>query len=164
MVCVFYKRKHRRDGFLSVLSLVVHPIVHVAASGRFLPGQARRAAESIRVQHTMDSVLQTRASGRVFFRNERQEGWLEDLESTFRHFGRVTNEIPFDNDRGFVSRRAVATREVTLTQISGLRSRAPATGLRSASRTMLPGRQPVARLARRQAPRPEQRFGCTRPE
>ena len=116
MVCVFYKRKHRRDGFLSVLSLVVHPIVHVAASGRFLPGQARRAAESIRVQHTMDSVLQTRASGRVFFRNERQEGWLEDLESTFRHFGRVTNEIPFDNDRGFVSRRAVATREVTLTR------------------------------------------------
>ena len=62
------------------------------------------------------SVLQTRASGQVFFRNERQEGWLEDLESTFRHFGRVTNEIPFDNDRGFVSRRAVATREVTLTR------------------------------------------------
>ena len=99
-----YSRKQRRDGFLLVLSLVVHPIVHVAASGRFVPGPARRAAESIR------------ASGRVFFRNERQEGWLEDLESTFRHFGRVTNEIPFDNDRGFVSRRAVATREVTLTR------------------------------------------------
>ncbi len=48
----------------------------------------------------MDSVLRTRASGRVFFRNERQEGWLDDLESIFLHFGRVTNEIPFDNDRG----------------------------------------------------------------
>jgi transposase len=47
------------------------------------------------------------------FRNERQESWLEGLESTFRHFGGVTSEVLFDNDRGLVSRHEVATREVT---------------------------------------------------
>jgi transposase len=46
------------------------------------------------------------------FRNERQESWLEGLESTFRHFGGVTTEILLDNDRGLVSRHDVATREV----------------------------------------------------
>ena len=45
------------------------------------------------------------------FRNERQESWLEGLESTFRHFGGVTSEVPFDKDRGLVSRHEVATRE-----------------------------------------------------
>jgi transposase len=46
------------------------------------------------------------------FRNERQESWLEGLESTFRHFGGVTAEVLFDNDRGLVSRHDVETREV----------------------------------------------------
>lgn len=46
------------------------------------------------------------------FRNERQESWLEGLESTFGHFGGVTAEILLDNDRGLVSRHDVATREV----------------------------------------------------
>ena len=46
------------------------------------------------------------------FRNERQESWLEGLESTFRHFGGVTAEILLDNDRGLVTRHDVATREV----------------------------------------------------
>ena len=46
------------------------------------------------------------------FRNERQESWLEGLESTFRHFGGVTAEILFDNDRGLVSRHDIVTREV----------------------------------------------------
>lgn len=46
------------------------------------------------------------------FRNERQESWLEGLESTFRHFGGVTAEILFDNDRGLVTRHDVQTREV----------------------------------------------------
>lgn len=46
------------------------------------------------------------------FRNERQESWLEGLESTFRHFGGVTTEILFDNDRGLVTRHDVQTREV----------------------------------------------------
>src|SRR6185312_13936462 len=43
---------------------------------------------------------------------ERQESWLEGLESTFRHFGGVTAEVLFDNDRGLVSRHDVETREV----------------------------------------------------
>jgi transposase len=47
------------------------------------------------------------------FRNERQESWFEGLESTFRHFGGVTTEILFDNDRGLVSRHDIETREVT---------------------------------------------------
>ncbi len=46
------------------------------------------------------------------FRNERQESWLEGLESTFRHFGAVTAEVMFDNDRGLVSRHGAATRQV----------------------------------------------------
>ncbi len=46
------------------------------------------------------------------FRNERQESWLEGLESTFRHFGGITTEILFDNDRGLVTRHNVQTREV----------------------------------------------------
>lgn len=47
------------------------------------------------------------------FRNERQESWLEGIESTFRHFGGVTAEVLLDNDRGLVSRHDVQTREVT---------------------------------------------------
>ncbi|HEX8168518.1 MAG TPA: IS21 family transposase [Beijerinckiaceae bacterium] len=46
------------------------------------------------------------------FRNERQESWFEGLESTFRHFGGVTAEVLFDNDRGLVVRHDVETREV----------------------------------------------------
>ena len=46
------------------------------------------------------------------FRNERQESWLEGLESTFRHFGGVTAEVLFDNDRGLVVRHDAETREV----------------------------------------------------
>jgi transposase len=46
------------------------------------------------------------------FRNERQESWFEGLESTFRHFGGVTTEVLFDNDRGLVQRHDVETREV----------------------------------------------------
>jgi transposase len=38
------------------------------------------------------------------FCKERQESWLEGLESTFRHFGGATAEILLDNDRGLVSR------------------------------------------------------------
>ncbi len=47
------------------------------------------------------------------FRNERQESWLEGLESAFRHFGGVPTEVLLDNDRGLVSRHEVETREVT---------------------------------------------------
>lgn len=46
------------------------------------------------------------------FRNERQESWFEGLESTFRHFGGVTAEVLFDNDRGLVVRHDAETREV----------------------------------------------------
>jgi integrase-like protein len=46
------------------------------------------------------------------FRNERQESWFAGLEGAFRHFGGVTDEVLFDNDRGLVVRHDRATREV----------------------------------------------------
>ena len=46
------------------------------------------------------------------FRNERQESWFEGLESSFRHFGGITTEVLFDNDRGLVQHHDVQTREV----------------------------------------------------
>jgi hypothetical protein len=47
------------------------------------------------------------------FRNERQESWFEGFESAFRHFGGVTAEVLFDNDRGLVAHHDALTREVT---------------------------------------------------
>jgi transposase len=46
------------------------------------------------------------------FRNERQESWFAGLEGAFRHFGGVTEEVLFDNDRGLVARHDRSTREV----------------------------------------------------
>jgi transposase len=46
------------------------------------------------------------------FRNERQESWFAGLEGAFRHFGGVTEEVLFDNDRGLVVRHDRMTREV----------------------------------------------------
>lgn len=46
------------------------------------------------------------------FRNERQQSWFEGLESSFRHFGGVTQEVLLDNDRGLVSYHDRQTREV----------------------------------------------------
>jgi transposase len=46
------------------------------------------------------------------FRNERQESWFAGLEGAFRHFGGVTEEVLFDNDRGLVVRHNRETREV----------------------------------------------------
>jgi hypothetical protein len=46
------------------------------------------------------------------FRNERQESWFAGLEGAFRHFGGITEEVLFDNDRGLVARHDRQTREV----------------------------------------------------
>src|SRR5207244_11119080 len=46
------------------------------------------------------------------FRNERQESWFASLEGAFRHFGGVTEEVLFDNDRGLVARHDRLTRAV----------------------------------------------------
>lgn len=46
------------------------------------------------------------------FLNERQESWFAGLEGAFRHFGGVTEEVLFDNDRGLVVRHDRETREV----------------------------------------------------
>jgi transposase len=46
------------------------------------------------------------------FRNERQESWFAGMEGAFRHFGGVTEEVLFDNDRGLVVRHDRQTREV----------------------------------------------------
>jgi hypothetical protein len=46
------------------------------------------------------------------FHNERQESWFAGLEGAFRHYGGVTEEVLFDNDRGLVVWHDRATREV----------------------------------------------------
>lgn len=46
------------------------------------------------------------------FLNERQESWFDGLESAFRSFGGVTQEVLFDNARALVVRHDAATREV----------------------------------------------------
>jgi len=46
------------------------------------------------------------------FRNERQESWFGGLEGAFRHFGGVSEEVLFDNDRGLVVHHDRQTREV----------------------------------------------------
>jgi transposase len=46
------------------------------------------------------------------FRNERQESWFSGLESAFQHFGGITEEVLFDNDRGLVVHHDRETREV----------------------------------------------------
>ena len=43
------------------------------------------------------------------FRNERQESWFAGLEGAFGHFGGVTEEVLFDNDRRLVVRHDRAT-------------------------------------------------------
>jgi transposase len=48
------------------------------------------------------------------FTNERQDSWFAGLESAFHHFGGVTEEVLFDNDRGLVVRHDRETREVEL--------------------------------------------------
>ena len=46
------------------------------------------------------------------FRGERQEHWFEGLESAFRAFGGVPEEVLLDNARALVARHDPATREV----------------------------------------------------
>jgi hypothetical protein len=46
------------------------------------------------------------------FRHERQESWFEGLESAFRTFGGVPEDVLFDNARALVVRHDVETREV----------------------------------------------------
>jgi transposase len=46
------------------------------------------------------------------FRNERQESWFDGLESAFRKFGGVTEEVLFDNARALVVEHDAATRTV----------------------------------------------------
>jgi transposase len=46
------------------------------------------------------------------YHHERQENWFDGLESAFRAFGGVTEEILFDNARPLVDRHVSATREI----------------------------------------------------
>jgi transposase len=61
------------------------------------------------------------------FRNERQESWFEGLESSFHHFGGVTQEVLLDNDRGLVSYHNRQTRVPGLRAALGFQAK----GLRS---------------------------------
>jgi transposase len=68
--------------------------------------------ESIRVYLFVATLGYSRRLYARAFRNERQERWFAGLEGAFRHFGGVTEEVLFDNDRGLVVRHDRATREV----------------------------------------------------
>jgi transposase len=46
------------------------------------------------------------------FQHERQESWFNGLESAFRSFGGITEEILFDNARALVERHDFCTREI----------------------------------------------------
>jgi transposase len=68
--------------------------------------------ESIKVYLFVATLGYSRRLYARAFRNERQESWFAGLEGAFRHFGGVTEEVLFDNDRGLVVRHDRATREV----------------------------------------------------
>ena len=68
--------------------------------------------ESIRVYLFVATLGYSRRIYVRVFRNERQESWFAGLEGAFHHFGGVTEEVLFDNDRGLVVRHDRATREV----------------------------------------------------
>jgi transposase len=89
-------------------------------------------------------------SRRVYVRafcNERQESWFAGLEGPFGHFGGVTEEVLFDNDRGLVVRHDRAPREVEFNarlHAFARHWRYPAAGLRTLS-----GKDEGQRRARR---------------
>ena len=68
--------------------------------------------ESVRVHLFVATLGYSRRLHVQPFRNERQESWFAGLEGAFRHFGGVTEEVLFDNDRGLVVRHDRLTREV----------------------------------------------------
>jgi transposase len=68
--------------------------------------------ESVRVYLFVATLGYSRRLYVRAFRNERQESWFAGLEGAFRHFGGITEEVLFDNDRGLVVRHDRATREV----------------------------------------------------
>jgi transposase len=68
--------------------------------------------ESVRVYLFVATLGYSRRLYVRAFRNERQESWFAGLEGAFHHFGGVTEEVLFDNDRGLVVRHDRATREV----------------------------------------------------
>jgi transposase len=61
-------------------------------------------SESIKVYLFVATLGYSRRLYVRAFRNERQESWFAGLEGAFRHFGGVTEEVLFDNDRGLVVR------------------------------------------------------------
>jgi len=80
---------------------------------------------------------------RVTFRNERQEGWFAGVESTFRHFGGITDEVPLDNDR--YSCRVMTRRPARSSSIPGC-TPLPSTGVFARTRVPPTGRAPRRRL------------------
>lgn len=74
--------------------------------------RAMIGGESIKVYLFVATLGYSRRLYVRAFRNERQESWFAGLEGAFHHFGGVTEEVLFDNDRGLVVRHDRATREV----------------------------------------------------
>jgi transposase len=67
--------------------------------------RARIGEESVKVFLFVATLGYSRRLYVRAFHNERQGSWFAGLESAFRHFGGMTEEVLFDNDRGLVAHR-----------------------------------------------------------
>ena len=70
------------------------------------------SGEAVKVYRFVATLGYSRRLYVQAFRNKRQESWFAGLEGAFRHFGGITEEVLFDNDRGLVVRHDRQTREV----------------------------------------------------
>ncbi len=75
--------------------------------------RVRIGGEAVRVHLFVATLGHSRRLHVRAFHGEAQECWFEGMESAFRAFGGVPEEVLFDNPRALVARHDAATREVT---------------------------------------------------
>jgi transposase len=75
--------------------------------------RVRIGGEAVRVHLFVATLGHSRRLHVRAFRSGAQECWFEGMESAFRAFGGVPEEVLFDNPRALVARHDAATREVT---------------------------------------------------
>ena len=75
--------------------------------------RVRIGGEAVRVHLFVATLGHSRRLHVRAFRSEAQECWFEGMESAFRAFGGVPEEVLFDNPRALVARHDAATREET---------------------------------------------------
>jgi transposase len=85
--------------------------------------RVRIGGEAVRVHLFVATLGHSRRLHVRAFRGEAQDRWFEGMESAFRAFGGVPEEVLFDNPRALVARHDATTREVTFNrhrQVVGL--------------------------------------------